>query len=68
MPEDIDRGMADLAFDPDQNPEEKRAVRRQYRSLAHDLEGGEHILWAILIRADIIIQPNATTTNSHQIT
>ncbi|KDQ28038.1 hypothetical protein PLEOSDRAFT_1104716 [Pleurotus ostreatus PC15] len=38
MPEDINQGMSDLAFDPDQNPEEKRAVRRQYRSLARDLE------------------------------
>lgn len=55
MPEDINQGMSDLAFDPDQNPEEKRAVRRQYRSLARDLEGGERILWTIHIGADITI-------------
>lgn len=28
-----------MVFDPDQNPEEKRAVRQNYRSLAKKIEG-----------------------------
>lgn len=28
-----------LAYDPDQDPEEKRAVRRNYRTLQKDAEG-----------------------------
>jgi hypothetical protein len=28
-----------LAFDPDQNPEEKRAVRKDYRTLFKDVGG-----------------------------
>ena len=28
-----------LAYDPDQDPEEKRKVRREYRSLHKDTEG-----------------------------
>ena len=30
---------SDMVFDPDQNPEEKRAVRQNYRSLAKKIEG-----------------------------
>ena len=28
-----------MVFDPDQDPEEKRAVRQNYRSLAKKIEG-----------------------------
>src|SRR5688572_2538645 len=31
--------LLDLAFNPDQDPEEKRAVRQSYRSLAKKIEG-----------------------------
>ncbi|KAL0956473.1 hypothetical protein HGRIS_002619 [Hohenbuehelia grisea] len=34
----IEMNLADLAFDPDQDPEEKRAVRKKYRSLAKSME------------------------------
>jgi non-structural maintenance of chromosomes element 4 len=30
---------SDLIYDPDQDPEEKRAVRKNYRSLAKTVEG-----------------------------
>jgi non-structural maintenance of chromosomes element 4 len=30
---------SDMVFDPDQDPEEKRAVRQNYRSLAKKIEG-----------------------------
>jgi hypothetical protein len=32
-------GKAQFAYDPDQDPEEKRAVRRNYRALNHDYDG-----------------------------
>lgn len=31
---------ADMVFDPDQDPEEKRNVRQNYRSLTKKIEGG----------------------------
>ena len=31
--------LSDMIFDPDQDPEEKRAVRQNYRSLAKKIEG-----------------------------
>jgi hypothetical protein len=30
---------SDMVFDPDQDPEEKRVVRQNYRSLAKKIEG-----------------------------
>ena len=32
-------GPSDMIFDPDQDPEEKRVVRQNYRSLAKKIEG-----------------------------
>jgi hypothetical protein len=32
-------GPSKLAYDPDQDPEEKRKVRKEYRSLHKDAEG-----------------------------
>jgi hypothetical protein len=37
---DADMRLANpLAYDPDQDPEEKRAVRKRYRSLQRETEG-----------------------------
>ena len=33
---------SDFIYDPDQDPEEKRAVRKDYRSLAKTVEGSSH--------------------------
>jgi len=35
---------SDMVFDPDQAPEEKRAVRQNYRSLAKKIEGIRSII------------------------
>jgi len=33
----------DLVFNPDQNPEEKRAVRQDYRKITRRIEGTRHL-------------------------
>lgn len=38
-PSYLTTNILDLIYDPDQDPEEKRAVRKNYRSLAKTVEG-----------------------------
>lgn len=40
-------GKDKLAYDPDQDPEEKRQVRRQYRELHKNYEGADSILLGV---------------------
>ena len=40
---------SDMVFDPDQDPEEKRAVRQNYRSLAKKIEGMRIICYPFTI-------------------
>jgi hypothetical protein len=40
---------SDMVFDPDQDPEEKRAVRQNYRSLAKKIEGMRIICYLFTI-------------------
>jgi len=44
--------LSDLVYDPDQDPEEKRAVRKDYRSLAKKIEG-EFISSSPLLRKQL---------------
>ena len=40
---------SDMVFDPDQDPEEKRAVRQNYRSLTKKIEGMRVICYPFAI-------------------
>ena len=40
---------SDMVFDPDQNPEEKREVRQNYRSLTKKIEGMSIICYPFTI-------------------
>lgn len=43
-----------MVFDPDQDPEEKRAVRQNYRSLTKRIEG---TLSPLLIFSEVLERP-----------
>ncbi|KAF8638066.1 hypothetical protein AX16_010698 [Volvariella volvacea WC 439] len=64
----------DLAYDPDQNPEEKRAVRKHYRDLTRIVEGNINDLSVDQIRSNLdqaddlfnkVKGPQEATLDSH---
>lgn len=38
------RSDGDMPYDPDQDPEERRGIRRRYRDLKSEIEGNEGVL------------------------